>query len=180
MTEYKVSSRYAHALLDVARQTNSEKETLADVEFLQKTLAANPDLQVMLSSPVINTYKKKRVLTESFKDRISELTLNFIVLLTDKGRESLLRSVLYEFIAQYRVENNILPVTITTAREISGEAQANIISKLSQSFGKTILPSYKIDPGIIGGTKIQVDDWMFDASLAGKLDALRERLTEGV
>ena len=75
MTEYKVSFRYARAVLDLAEQENLSDSIYNDLEFVKKTLRSSLQLRVFTVNPIIQQWRKVRVYKEIFEKRISPLTL---------------------------------------------------------------------------------------------------------
>ena len=54
-----------------------------------------------------------------------------------------------------------------------------ILNKLTEITGMTVVPDYTIDSKIKGGLKVQIDTWVYDASISNKLNALYTKLTTG-
>ncbi len=179
MVEYKVSFRYAKALLNLAETNKIAEEVLKDLKYISASLSATAQLRSFVSSPIILHLKKRKILNEVFTGRINQLSLNFVLLLAEKGRESLIRSIAYQYEIQYNFMFNRLPVTIISAIELNELTKSLIINKLTSIFGKTMLPEYKIDKSLIGGIVLQIEDMVYDASIRNQLNALRQSLIEG-
>ena len=178
MTEQRVSSRYAAALIDAAKQENILDAVFDDLRLVGTYIDASRELTNMLKSPVINHWKKKNSLTEIFEGKISTLTLNFLILLAEKRRESLCRDIIEQFVKQYNKFKGLLPVEITSANELATDIKNKITNKLNEITKMQIIGSYTIDKSIKGGVKIRIDDWVYDASLASQLDLLYKSLAD--
>lgn len=176
MNEKKVSSRYAKAIYSLAKESNLQDTILNDFTLILKTIADSKELKNLVESPIITSNKKYDVFKEVFEDSISEITYNFIKLLTEKARENLIDDIAIEFEIIYNEANNRLPVIIYSAVELDDDAKSQIQLKLSEWTKKTILSEYKIDPSLKGGLKINISDWIFDASIQNQLDKLRTAL----
>jgi len=176
MNEKKVSSRYAKAIYSLAKESNLQDTILNDFTLILKTIGDSKEFSNLVESPIISSNKKYEVFKEVFEDSISEITYNFIKLLTEKARENLIDDIAIEFELIYNEENNRLPVIIYSAIELDEEAKSQIQLKLSEWTNKTILSEYKVDPSLKGGLKIKISDWLFDASIQNQLDKLRTAL----
>src|SRR5258708_6553471 len=97
MTESRAAYRYALAVLPVAEEMSALDRVSEDFRFIAELAAGSKDFSGFLKSPVINAEKKKRILTELFAGRVSELVMKFIMLLASKGREGLLVEAIHQF-----------------------------------------------------------------------------------
>ena len=89
MIASKITSRYAKALIDLAKDQNALDSCLNDMELLKNSCVINHELQLLLKSPIINSDKKWGILEMIFKSKVSKLSMLFIQILTKKKRESL-------------------------------------------------------------------------------------------
>lgn len=176
MNEKKISSRYAKAIYGLAKQNNLQDNILADFKFIVHTIHQSRDLKNLMTSPVVAGDKKLSILKEIFGEKISELTIRFFMLLTEKSREYLFVSIAREFELIYNEEHNRLPVTIYSSIELDKNSQVDIQNKLADWTKKSIMPDYKIDNNMLGGLKINISDWVFDASIQNQLEKLKKVL----
>jgi F-type H+-transporting ATPase subunit delta len=172
MTETKVADRYAKALLLFVQETNSTDIVLKDLEFILESLNNSPEFYLFTTNPIIRPHKKIEIFNEMFKNQISEITLGFIILLTKKNREGVLKFLIYSFIDQYNELNNRVRVDIVSGKELSNEIQNTICDKLHKFTGKTILPKFNVDSRIIGGFQARFADYFYDASIKKQLENL--------
>jgi F-type H+-transporting ATPase subunit delta len=68
---------------------------------------------------------------------------------------------------------------IVTARELSAEEQKELIADVSKLAGAEIDASFKLDPAILGGTVVRIGSTVYDGSVRGRLDRLKEVLVAG-
>jgi len=67
-------------------------------------------------------------------------------------------------------------VRVTVARELTDAERADVQRRLAQATGKQIDLTTEIDPSILGGIVIRMGDRLIDASVAGRLERLRQDL----
>lgn len=111
----QTSIRYAKALLHFAIQNNALDTVHSDVLTLQSAIKGSPDLALCIKSAAIQEGKKIRIYKMLFEGKISNITLNFFLLIAKKSRSKLIPFILNAFIVQYKAYKNIVSVDITTA-----------------------------------------------------------------
>ena len=87
MGSIRVASRYAKALLGLASERGELKSVEADLNSLSSLVDSSREFELLLVSPVVKPDQKKSVLEKLLKDKLSEVTFSFIMLLVSKGRE---------------------------------------------------------------------------------------------
>jgi F-type H+-transporting ATPase subunit delta len=114
-----------------------------------------------------------------FSKHICPLTLSFFKLIFVKGRSIAIAEILEAFAEMFRKKKGIQVVQMTTALALSDELKQSILKTLTgieMLKGKTIELKEKVDPSIVGGMVLQIEDKLFDASIAGKLGKLKQEL----
>ncbi len=178
MTEYRVSFRYARAVLNLASQEGIAEEVLNDFHYISESIKQSKDLRAFIHSPVILHLRKKKIINEVFLGKVNKLTQAFILLLTEKGREGLLTSIAYQYEVQYNSQFGRLPVEITSANELSDNFKIEITDKISKWTNKVVLSEFIINKSIIGGLQLKIDDWVFDSSVRNQLNLLHKQMIE--
>ncbi|MEM6397647.1 MAG: ATP synthase F1 subunit delta [Bacteroidota bacterium] len=179
MKNLRVAGRYAKSLVDLALERNQLEEVSKDMETLAE-LARVRDFALLLKSPVVPPTKKRSILETILKDRVGEMTMGFVRILVNKGRESDLIDIAGAFRDQYREINHISAVKVTSATPIDAATLQQIKKQLIAA-GKTesqIEFSTHIDPELIGGFIIEFDGKVYDASVAHKLSELRKEFDQ--
>lgn len=179
MTEQRVSLRYARAIFETAKQTGYMDTVYNDFSVISDYFRSSRELLVVLKSPVVQQWKKKRLLNELFNNLLNPLTMNFITLLTEKHRENFLPDVIAVYERLYLAEKNIIKAEITSARDFDEILRKKIVGELESKLNKTVIPSFRVDLKIKGGLMIRVEDWVYDASVRNQLNQLRTKLIEG-
>ena len=62
---------------------------------------------------------------------------------------------------------------------ITTEQKNRIVEKLQNKMSKTIIPEYQVNPDIIGGLIIEIEDKTVDCSLKTKFENMQKQLTKG-
>ncbi|MFN7312238.1 MAG: ATP synthase F1 subunit delta [Bacteroidota bacterium] len=176
MSEHRVASRYAKSLLDLAKEQNIVDAVVADIRTLAAVLKENRNLESVLKSPIITGERKLTVLTKIFEGSFQKITIVFFDVVIRKKRERYLPAMIKAFIEQYNELNNIAEATVKTATPVSNEILAEIKGHIEKQTGKTINLTATTDASLIGGLVVQVGDRLFDASVSGKLNKIKNDL----
>ena len=94
MRSTRLSSRYAKSLLNLVVEKNKLEDTLKDMNYIVSLCSFNKDLVLMLKSPIIKTDKKISILSEIFSKKMSETTMVFINIITNKKKKFHLEALL--------------------------------------------------------------------------------------
>ncbi|MCD2424721.1 ATP synthase F1 subunit delta [Niabella pedocola] len=176
MPNPRLASRYAKALLDLAKEKDQVAAVFADVQWLQAVCKESRDFVNLLRSPIIKADKKKSIVNAITGNHIGSLTKGFANLLVSKNREAILPEILPAFIEQYKVLNNIHTVKLTTAVPVSDAVKANIIEQVKQASGQQRIElEATVNPDIIGGFVLEMGDKMVDASISYDLKAIAKQ-----
>jgi F-type H+-transporting ATPase subunit delta len=136
------------------------------------------DLSLLLKSPLIKTDKKIKIFREIFKDQISQITEDFIILVTKNRREGMLETIAENFIEQYKVKMNIITATVTSAVKLDTQLLAQMKEVLNKSYHATIEIVEKIDQRLIGGFILRIGDKEADLSVQRQLKQLRKNFNQ--
>jgi F-type H+-transporting ATPase subunit delta len=176
MSELRVASRYAKSLLDLSKEQQILDKIKDDLTVFQQTLHQNVSLQSMLKSPVINNGDKIAILKKIFEKSFQKLTIDFFMVVVRKNRAAVLESISNSFMTQYNDFNNIISASVKTAQAIDDAVTAEVTSFIEKQSGKKVALTASVDPSLIGGLVIQVGDNLYDASISGKLNKVKQNL----
>lgn len=173
MPNPRLASRYAKSLLDLSIEKDQLEQVFADMQWLNAVCKSNRDFVNMLRSPIINADTKKKILETITGGHISAMTTMFNQLLVSKSREKFLPEIATAFISAYKEYKHIKIVKLTSATEISDSVRDAIINSVRSSLGfEKIELEVKVDPALIGGFVLQIDDKLVDASIIYDLRAI--------
>ena len=180
MSDNTIARRYANALYEEA-QASSELESVdVDVALIRARQDGAPELGRFFASPVISREKKYSTVKALFEERLESLTLNFLLLMVEKGREQLFPNVVDAFQALRDEQNGIVQVTARVARSVDENEKEILVSSVESSLGKKVRLDVQVDPSLLGGIVVKIGDTVHDGSFVNQLKSLRERLEKGV
>ncbi len=175
-----LSKRYAQALFDLAVEHNILEKVNSDIKFIGNVFDENRELRVIINNPVIDAYKKIKILNKLFEKNVQELSIRFLRLITNKGRERYISYICGAFEDIYKEYKNILPVNLTTALKAEKIVTEDISKKLKEVTNMNIELSEKVDENIIGGFIVDFQDYQYDASIINQLNKLKKGFSENL
>lgn len=177
MASMKSAIRYATALMELSLDQGKVEQVERDMAHFAALMKDAQDFRVFLNSPVIRGDKKIQIYQEVLKG-FDELTMSFFKLVTQNGREQLLPEIARQFNQLLDKHRNIVAGTITSSSALDAATKQSIIEKLSTTFHGNLKLREEVNPSLLGGFIIRIDDKQIDASVASKLKQLRQELVK--
>ena len=166
----QVDTTYGEALFELAKEEGKIDELFDEVSSLIPILHDNGDLIKLLTHPHIDMDKKKSVVEASFKGRISDDLTGMMILLTEKEHGSDIIHVFEYFLRRVKKHKNIGLALVTSAVPLTSGQKAAIEMKLIETTSyKSVDAAYRVDPSLIGGLVIRIDDRVVDSSIKTRL-----------
>ncbi|HKY63881.1 MAG TPA: ATP synthase F1 subunit delta [bacterium] len=177
MKQGSAAKRYASALLQVAQEQGKVADFDRELQGLAATFRQNSALSTTLSSPVVPPSKKKAIGDALLaKLGVSSNLRNLIHILIDNERvsEIPLLALIYRDMAD-ELEGRVRVQVISAAPLAENEAKLQSI--LEKTLKQQVILETKVDPQVLGGLVVRVQDRVFDASLKGELERWKESLS---
>lgn len=175
-----IARNYAETLLTLAeRQGPAALEEFGRaLDELAAMLDSDPRTRQFLETPRVRPEQKKEALRQALAGRAPELFVRFVMVLVDKRRQSLLPEIAqaYRALVDQRMGRARVDVTISHAPDAA--LQAEIQRALEVQLGRTVIPTYRVDPELLGGMVLRLGDEILDGSVRSRASALRRRLME--
>lgn len=174
-----IEQRYARALADLAWRTQADTEKLrGELQAASQTVAGSAPLRMVLASPAV-AWEKKKAILEAIAGRLglSRLTRNFLLVAGERGRAGHLEGMEQAFEQLLLDRAGVVRATVTSARALSAGEQRQVEAELERQVGRKLQTRYATDPELVGGFVAQVGDQVYDGSIRGRLERLRQALT---
>ncbi len=173
MSSSKIANRYAAALLELTKGQDAKRDGICEALLELAKLYEDKDIRKVLSSPVA----PKELLDEVFAHGTQKLNADaylkdLLKLLTEKRRAGLLPEIAAAFYSKLQSERGIVDATVETAVELPPADLAEVTSKLEKILGKKVKVSPRLNPDILGGFVIRIENSLLDMSLKTKLENL--------
>lgn len=179
MSDYRVASRYAKSLLELAEEKGVLENIYSDMKQFSKVCKDSREFVLMLSNPIIKHDKKNAILKGIFKGKVHDITLALFDIITRKNRESILPELAKAFLAQYNVRKGIEEAKVTTAVALSDDLRKEMITLVKKISGKNEVELQEVvDKDMIGGYILKVGDRQIDDSLRSKIKDLEYNFSQ--
>lgn len=168
-----VSRPYAEALMSIAQSNNVPDKFDSDVRSLLNLIKESEPLQNFFANPFISGEDKKGVISKILSDDTNPIFRNFLMLLVDRRRITLVEDISQEYLAKLRELNQTVLAEVISAVPLTDEQQQTIKEKVkSITDAREVELDSTIDSDIIGGVIIKVGSQVVDSSLRGQLRRL--------
>lgn len=178
MNEGLIPRRYAKALYKVALERKVDQRVYVLMQTLASSFDTTHGLQAMVSNPFVAQDEKDKIITTAAGASDADSTFaDFLKLLAQNKRTDMLNEIARAYIDIYRQEHNIRKVEVVSAAPLDPAVLKRITSLVeSHLHGATMEFSSAVDPDLIGGFVINVDNERLDASVSHQLKELRQSL----
>lgn len=168
---------YARSLMDLANQENVVEDFYIELKAINDELNCNPELARYIASSDYSSEDKKIKLQEVFNNELDDSILTGLFLVVDnipqKHREP---ELIHEFLNYYYQSRGMVFGTVYSAKKLSTLDISNIENAFTHKLHKRIRFENRVDPELIGGIKVVVNDNVWDGTYRAKIDVLRDTL----
>lgn len=173
-----VASRYAKALVDVVLEQKIEPATaLQQIHDMVATIEQSSELRTVWETPAIPSDRKRALLDAIAKQAgLLKPIRNFFAVLIDHGRIPMVVQIARQFETELNNELGFVEADITSSRPLSANEQHGLESQVAQITGRKVRANYETNPELLGGAVVRVGSTIYDGSVRGQLQKLREQL----
>ena len=168
----------AAALLVVAKEIDAVDEVQRSIKLVLELLKKDAQFRAFMQSKRFTIEQKTEVIKFGLQDVCNPLIQELLIIEIDQNPTVLMRNLSYFFDAMVKDELNIVPVEAHVADELSVDELAYLQKTLEESIGKDTELDLKIDPNLLGGIKLRIENTFLDASIKNKMDNLRRELLQ--
>ncbi len=176
MAELSTTARpYAKAAFEHALASSA----LAEWSKMLNTAAAvaqQAGVQKVLSSPALTTAQQAQAFIDICGDTFNAGGENFIKILAENKRLSLLPTISELFEAQKAIQEKTVDVELTTAFALDTASEQRLAEVLTKKLARQVNVHSHVDAQLIGGVVIRAGDLVIDGSVRGRLAKLAEAL----
>ena len=174
-----VTGTYARAFADVVIEQRLDAEkTLQQARLLVQLVAGSKELREVWETPSIPAEQKRAVLDAIAKRTgISKSVRNFLAVVIDHRRIKFLEPIVKQFEHELNQRLGFVEAEITSARELNEKERHTLETRMEKVTGKKLRAQYSRDESILGGAIVKVGSTIYDGSVVGQLEKIRERLS---
>jgi len=174
-----VFSRYARAFAEVVIDQRLDPRKVEDELWaFVRIVDSVPDLRTVWENPSVEARQKHAVLDQIIK-RIggTRMLRNFVAVLIDHRRVAALPEIARQFELDLNERLGLADAEVTSARELSDGEKRVLEARVSEVTGKKVRARYNTDAKVLGGAVVKVGSTIYDGSIRGQLEKLKEALS---
>ncbi|HEX3156494.1 MAG TPA: ATP synthase F1 subunit delta [Candidatus Angelobacter sp.] len=176
-----VLGRYARAYAEVVVKHRLDPEkTVAEFQQMADLVNSSRELRNVLQNPAVSREQKHQLL-DAIIQRAGATTIlrNFLAVLIDHGRIAHIGDLVEQFKQELNRRLGIADARVSSVRELSPAEKKSLEQQLAAITGKTVRATYSQDPGLLGGVLVRVGSTIYDGSVQGRLQRMRQEIAAG-
>ena len=171
-----LSRRYARALLALSVRRGDLSETHESVRGIVEIFRRDARVRRFFETPTISRDEKEAFLNREWKPRVNSTAYGLLILLLRRRRLDHLVSIADEFHKLAEEAQGITRAVVRSAVPI-GDGQADALTRvLARRTGRKVLLTREIDPALLAGAVVSIDNQVLDGTLATELWRIRRKL----
>jgi len=168
----EIASRYAEALYSLKKEANKLESSQLEVKELIKVLKQNPDFLVLLSSSYKEFEEKEAIIDSVFKG-VDEDIKTLMKIITKNHRAHYMTEIFLEFNSLVNDYRGVFEGLVYSTEPLSESQLAKLNSAISEIETRPVELKNIIDPTLIGGVKVVINDHIYDGSIKHQLEDMK-------
>jgi len=175
-----VVGTYARAFSDVVMKTKADPaRMMAELHSMEALLAESDQLRRVMENPSIPGEQRRAVLDAVIqKLGGSRPVRNFIAVITDHRRLPLFSEIVKQVEQELNERMGFAEAQVSSARPLGDGEKQLLEAEIAKLTGKKVRARYQQDPSLLGGAVVQLGSTIYDGSVNGQLERIREQLVE--
>jgi F-type H+-transporting ATPase subunit delta len=179
LREPTIARNYAEALFQSGERSGNAQRYADLLEGVAGAIAADERIRLSLESPRVPQSEKQRIVAQALKGKAPEAFVRFLSAVIKRRRQGLIGPISQQYLNLLDVKLNRVHASIVVARQPDQALQKDVAARLSRIVGKTVVPHFRSDLGILGGIIVRMGDRIMDGSLRRKMLVLRRTMLGG-
>ncbi len=175
------AARYARALADVVLENRVPTDQVNNqLNDLLATLDESADLRQALFNPALPVPVRVRVI-DALAPRLglSREVRNFVAVLVQHDRITSIQDIVTEYRAEMDRRQGISEVEIVSARRLDVDERQQMEQQVGRLAGTRVRARFREDKALIGGAVVRIGSTIYDGSVRGRLDRMKQELMAG-
>ncbi len=172
--------RYARGLVGALAEEPEFAAVLQELSAFCRLLQTNRELAAVLENPFVAKKKKDKII----KDILAASppggkTMRFLGVLIEHNRLGLLDDILLAVPELWRERQGVQTFEVSSTVPLSAAQTERLRRELERLEQRPVFLEFRIDPALVGGLSVRKGNTIYDASVQGRLDKLKEKMMEG-
>jgi F-type H+-transporting ATPase subunit delta len=173
-----IASRYARALVEVVVEQRLDANVAREqLNSFAEAVRESVELRRVWESPAVPAQQKRAVLDAIVGQmRAFKAIRNFMAVIIDHRRIPMLVDIARQFAIELDAQLGFVEAEISSARRLSTEEKRELESQVERLTGKKVRAHYASDAGLLGGVMVRVGSTIYDGSIRGQLEKMKQEL----
>ena len=175
----RLSRVYAQAILDAAGNAGCRNEVLDELRALAtEVLPKVPAAAKVFASPRVSIEEKGAMIDKICAGRVLPTTLHSLHVLARHDRLGLLANVVAAAGQLADERDGLKRAEFTTAVPLDAAEREQVVADTAKALGLRLAPTFTVNPDVLGGLVVRVEDTVYDQSVATGLQRLGRSLKQ--
>ncbi|MBR2847850.1 MAG: ATP synthase F1 subunit delta [Clostridia bacterium] len=171
-----VVKEYSRALVSLAVDEGIADSMLYETRTVRRAFSENPGYGRLLSDPQIPKEERSALLSEALSGACHPYLVNYLRMVAERGYARHIPTLMAEYERLYCEQYGIVTALAVSAVPLTEEQKRRLTDKVSEITGRLVSLRCEVDPSLIGGVRLTVQNTLFEGSVRAKLDQLRGTL----
>ncbi len=174
-----VASTYARAFADVVFDQHLDADrAIADLRDIAGLMHDSIDLRRIWENPAVPADQKRRLLDAIvMREEIEKPVRNLVAVLIDHHRLHFLPRIIDQLEKELNDRMGFAEAQISSARELNDGEKRTLEGQIEKATGKKVRAQYGLDPSLLGGAIVRVGSTIYDGSVKGQLEKIKEAIS---
>jgi len=174
-----VASTYARAFADVVLSAHLDaNRAIAGLRGITGNFSGSPDLRRVWENPAVPADQKRRLLDAiAQREGLDKQVRNLVAVLIDHRRVQFLPRIVEQLEKELNARLGFAEAQVSSARELGDAEQRALEAQLEKVTGKKVRAQYGLDAALLGGAVVRVGSTIYDGSVKGQLEKIKEAIS---
>jgi F-type H+-transporting ATPase subunit delta len=174
-----VASIYARAFVDLVFDAHLDPgRAIDELSGIVSLMKENPDLRRVWENPAIPAQQKHGLLDAiAQSEGISKPVRNLIAVIIDHQRMNFLERIIRQLVKEIDERLGFAEAEVVTARDLGETERRALELQVGKLTGKRVRAQYARDPSLLGGAVVRVGSTIYDGSVLGQLNRIKEAIS---
>ena len=174
-----VASTYARAFADVVFSAHLDaSRAVGGLREIARLLSENVLLRRVWENPAIPADQKRNLLDAVVqREGIDKPVRNLVAVLIDHRRVPFLPRIIEQLEKELDARLGFAEAQISSVRELADAEKRALEAQVAKTTGKKVRAQYALDSSLLGGAVVRVGSTIYDGSVKGQLEKIREAIT---
>lgn len=174
-----VAITYARAFADVVFSARLDAgRAIGGLRQIVALLDQSAELRRVWENPAVPAEQKRKLLDVIVqRDGIDRPVRNLIAVLIDHRRLPFLPRIIEQLERELDARLGFTEAQIASARELGDQEKRVLETQIAKVTGMKVRAHYGLDPSLIGGAVVRIGSTIYDGSLKGQLEKIKQAIS---